>query len=115
MCRCRPGTAATSLVALPLVALESLHASVPATAGLTGVPFVPVLVLGLPVGAWVDRLPRRAVLLVSSVVAALAIDSVPAAAAAGVLTFAQLVVVSLLLGACRLVKQTAAAAYLGPE
>jgi len=105
---------AVTLVALPLVALESLHASVSATAGLTGVPFVPVLVLGLPVGAWVDRLPRRPVLLVSSLVAALAIGSVPMASAAGLLTFAQLVVVSLVLGACQLVTQTAAAAYL-PE
>ena len=105
---------AVTLVALPLVALESLHASISATAGLTGVPYLPVLVLGLPVGAWVDRLPRRPVLLGSSLVAALAIGSVPAAAAAGVLTFAQLVVVSLLLGGCQLVTQTAAAAYL-PE
>lgn len=105
---------AVTLIALPLVALESLHASISATAGLTGMPYVPVLLLGLPVGAWVDRLPRRPVLLVSSLVAALAIGSVPAAAAAGVLTFAHLIVVSLLLGACRFVTQTAAAAYL-PE
>lgn len=101
-------------IALPLVALGELHATTAATAGLAGVGYLPMLVLGLPIGAWVDRLARRPLLLASNALAAVAVGSVPAAAAADVLTFTQLVVVSLLLGATQVITQTAASAFL-PE
>ena len=48
-----------SVVALPLAALTLLHASVFAISVLTAAAWLPWLVVGLPAGAWVDRLPRR--------------------------------------------------------
>jgi MFS family permease len=105
---------AVTLVALPLVALHELHASTAATAGLAGVGYLPMLLLGLPIGAWVDRLARRPLLLAGNAVAAVAVGSVPLAAALGALTFAQLVVVSFVLGLTQVVTQTAASAFL-PE
>ena len=105
---------AVTMVALPLVALDELHASTAATAGLAGVGYLPMLLLGLPIGAWVDRLARRPLLLAGNAVAAVAVGSVPMAAALGVLGFAQLVVVSFVLGLTQVVTQTAASAFL-PE
>lgn len=103
---------AVTLVALPLVALGTLHASVAATAGLAGVSYLPMLLLGLPIGAWVDRLPRRPLLLSSNAVATVAVGSVPLAGLLGLLTYTHLVVVSLVLGIARVVTTTAASALL---
>lgn len=105
---------AVTMVALPLVALGELHASTAATAGLAGVGYLPMLLLGLPIGAWVDRMARRPLLLAGNAVAAVAVGSVPVAAALGALTFAQLVVVAFVLGLTQVVTQTAASAFL-PE
>jgi hypothetical protein len=41
-----------------------LHASTFLVSALTAAAWLPWLVIGLPVGAWVDRLPRRPVLIV---------------------------------------------------
>lgn len=103
-----------TVVALPLVALGVLHASTAATAGLAGVGYLPMLLLGLPIGAWVDRSARRPLLVAGNAVAALAVGSVPLAAALGALTYAQLVVVSFLIGLTQVVTQTAASAFV-PE
>jgi MFS family permease len=48
-------------VAMPLLAVEVLHASNFAVASLTAAATLPWLVIGLFVGAWVDRLPARPV------------------------------------------------------
>lgn len=103
---------AVSGVALPLVALEVLDASVLAVTVLTAAAWLPWLLVGLPAGAWVDRLPKRPVLVASDLGSALLLASVPVAAALGVLTVAQLVVVSLGLGAGSVFFRTAWAAYV---
>jgi hypothetical protein len=75
-----------SVVALPLAALTLLHASVLAISVLTAaawLPWLPWLVVGLPAGAWVDRLPRRRIMLTADLVSLTAFASVPAAAALG--------------------------------
>ncbi|NBH10276.1 MFS transporter, partial [Amycolatopsis sp. SID8362] len=99
-------------VALPLVAVLGLHAG-PFTVGLlAAAAWVPWLVLGLPAGAWVDRLPRRPVMLCCDVVSALALASVPVAAWLGVLTVSQLVLVALLTGTGSVLFGTAYRVYL---
>ncbi|VVJ20565.1 Uncharacterised protein [Amycolatopsis camponoti] len=99
-------------VALPLVAVLGTHAG-PFTVGLiAAASWVPWLVLGLPAGAWVDRLPRRPVLLGCDVVSAAALVSVPVAAWLGVLTVAQLVLVAVLTGASSVLFSTAYRVYL---
>ena len=46
-------------IALPLVALYTLHATAFQVAALGTVEFLPFLVFTLPAGVWVDRLRRR--------------------------------------------------------
>ncbi|MEU8637234.1 MFS transporter [Amycolatopsis sp. NPDC048633] len=99
-------------VALPLVAVLVLHAG-PFTVGLIAAAvWVPWLVLGLPAGVWVDRLPARPLMLVCDGVSALLFLSVPIAAWLDLLTVGHLVVVAFLTGACSVVFSTAYRVYL---
>jgi len=66
-----------SRVALPLVAVVTVQASTVQVGALTAATWLPWLVVGLPAGAWVDRLPRRLVMLVCDVASLLALLSVP--------------------------------------
>ncbi|MFF5172215.1 MFS transporter [Micromonospora sp. NPDC000089] len=99
-------------VALPLVAVAVLHAGTFQTAVLTAAAWLPWLLIGLPAGAWVDRLPRRPVMVVCDLVAALLFLSIPVAAVLGVLTIGQLLVVALGAGVARVFFETADQVYL---
>jgi MFS family permease len=101
-----------SVVALPLAALTLLHASVLAITVLTAAAWLPWLIVGLPAGAWVDRLPRRRVMLTADLVSLTAFASVPAAAALGWLTITQMLVVALLSGTATVFFATAYRAFL---
>jgi MFS family permease len=103
---------AVTLVALPLVALDVLHATTAATALLTGLSYLPTLLFGLPAGAWVDRRRKRPLMIAADTVSAVALLSVPVASALGGLTVAQLYAVALVLGGAQLVFQTADSALL---
>ena len=50
---------AMAVVGIPLLAVTVLRASTFAVAALTAAAYLPWLVIGLPAGAWVDRLPAR--------------------------------------------------------
>ena len=54
-----------SQLALPLAAILVLDASAFEVALLGAVEFLPFLLFTLPAGVWVDRLPRRPILIVS--------------------------------------------------
>ncbi len=56
---------AVAAVALPVIAARELDASNFEVAALAGMTFLPWLFLGLLIGVWVDRLPRKPVMLVS--------------------------------------------------
>jgi predicted MFS family arabinose efflux permease len=99
-------------VALPLVALTVLHAGVLAISVLTAAAWLPWLLIGLPAGAWVDRLPRRRVMMAADLVSLAAFASVPVAAALGWLTVAQLLIVALLAGTATVFFATAYRAFL---
>jgi MFS family permease len=103
-----------SSVALPLVALTVLHASAFAVSLLTAAAWVPWLLIGLPAGAWVDRLPRKRIMMAADLVSLAAFGSVPVAAVFGVLTIAQLLAVAVLAGAATVFFDTAYRAFL-PE
>jgi hypothetical protein len=80
-------------VALPLTAVTYLHAS-PAQLGLVGaVALLPHLVLGLPAGVWVGRLPYRRVLVTADLAQLVLVGAVPVLALCGVLRIWQLYVV----------------------
>ncbi|MET8044595.1 MFS transporter [Micromonospora sp. NPDC005215] len=99
-------------VALPLVAVAVLDAGTFQVAVLTAAAWLPWLLIGLPAGAWVDRLPRRSVMVVCDLFCALAFLSVPLAAVLGRLTVAHLLVVALGTGAARVFFETADQVYL---
>jgi MFS family permease len=87
-----------SLLALPFVAIVVLDASPFAVAALGTVEFLPFLLFTLPAGVWVDRLPRRAILIVADYGRALLLFTVPIAYAFDALTLPQLYVVGFLVG-----------------
>ncbi|HEX6873640.1 MAG TPA: MFS transporter [Micromonosporaceae bacterium] len=90
-----------SLLALPLLAVLLLGAS-PAEMGyLTAAGIVPSLIFSVTAGLWVDRRQqRRRVMVAADVIRALLVSSIPAAAAFGVLSMAQLYLVAFLVGTC---------------
>jgi predicted MFS family arabinose efflux permease len=82
-----------SLVAFPLLVL-ALTGS-PAKAGVVGfASSFPALLLYLPAGVLIDRCDRRAVMIASCAIGAVALASIPVALAAGHLAFAQIVIVA---------------------
>ena len=88
-----------TVVVIPLVAIDSLHASTLVVTLLTAMVWLPWVIIGIPAGAWVDRLPPRAVMLACDAISAAVYASVPVAAWSGVLTVAQLIAVALIAGA----------------
>ncbi|MFJ4184095.1 MFS transporter [Kitasatospora sp. NPDC089509] len=85
-------------VALPLIAVVTLHASAFQVGLITGAAYVAWLVIGLPAGVLVQRLPLRGTQVAMDLLRAAAVTSVPLAAALGVLGLPQLVLVALLVG-----------------
>ena len=83
------GTQVT-LLALPLVAIVTLDESAFRVALLTTAEFLPFLLFTLPAGVWVDRLPRRPILILANLGRAAALLSVPVAHWLGLLTIWQL-------------------------
>ncbi|MGW2095350.1 MFS transporter [Promicromonospora sukumoe] len=107
------GNATTSAL-LPLLAVTELDAG-PAWMGLiTAAAWLPWLLIGLPVGAWVDRLPARPVMIAANLAAAVSLASVPVTFALGVLTLVQITVVALVGGVCTVFFRTAYQVFL-PE
>ncbi|SEN90034.1 MFS transporter [Actinacidiphila rubida] len=99
-------------VSLALVAVVVLGSSPVMTGVLTAAAWVPWLLVGLPAGAWVDRWPRRSVMLVGDVLLAVLFGSIPVAYWAGVLGIGQLVAVALLAGTVKVFFSTAYGAVL---
>jgi MFS family permease len=98
--------------ALPLVAVVTLAASTFDVALLTAVAWLPWLVIGLPAGAWVDRLPKRPVMLTCNTVSMAVFGSVPLVAALGLLTMPYLLAAALLGGVAKVFFSLAYRAYL---
>ncbi|WBB69460.1 MFS transporter [Micromonospora sp. WMMD812] len=103
-----------SHLAVPVLAVSLLSAS-PGQVGLLGaLSTAAFLVIGLPAGVWVDRWPRRAVLVTADLLRAALVASVPVAWWAGWLTIHQLYVVVLLTGVGTVFADVAAQSVL-PE
>lgn len=105
------GTAVTT-VALPLLAVLSLHASTFAVSAIAATGVAPWLILGLPAGVIVSRFPLRGSLVTADLVRALALASVPVAWGLGVLTVAQLLVVALTVGVFTVIFDVAFSTFL---
>jgi MFS family permease len=85
-------------LALPLVAILVLEASAFQVATLGVVEFLPWVLLSLPAGVWVDRLPRRPILVATDWGRAAVLASVPITYFLDVLTLGQLYVVGFVAG-----------------
>ncbi|MEU7226522.1 MFS transporter [Streptomyces chrestomyceticus] len=99
-------------VAMPLVAVSALHAGAFEVGMLSAAAWLPWLVIGLPVGAWVDRLRRRPVMTTAAAVSCVLFAGVPVAAWCGLLSTGLLLAVALLTGTATVFFQTAYTAYL---
>lgn len=93
--------AQVSGVAIPLLAVLTLHASPLEVGIVTASSTVAFALIGLPAGAWVDRWRRRRILIASDLARAALLATIPLAAVLGILSIQQLVVVSLLTGFAR--------------
>jgi MFS family permease len=89
---------AITLLALPLIAVMTLRASAFEVSLVAAATSVAWLVIGLPAGAWVDRVRRRSVLIAADLGRALALVTVPVAWSLGRLTIAQLIAVAAVTG-----------------
>lgn len=105
------GTTVTD-VALPFVALIVLHATTFEVAALAAVETIFWPFMALPIGVWVDRVSRRRVLLVADAGRALALVSIPIAAAMHDLTLVQLYVVGVVAGVLTIFFSVAYPSYL---
>lgn len=91
------GSSVTTL-ALPTVAILALHATPFEIGLLMALSRLPFPVLALLAGAWVDRIRRRPPMMAADWGRALALTSIPVAAAFGALTLNQLYAVALISG-----------------
>lgn len=88
----------TSSVLIPLLAIGRFQAGPSWMGALTAASWLPWLVIGLPAGAWVDRLPARAVMIAADLVSAAALLWIPVAWWLGALRLPQLLAVAFLGG-----------------
>jgi MFS family permease len=103
-----------TMLALPVLAVRVLDAD-EFQMGLLGFcEFLAFLVIGLPAGAWVDRWRKQRVLVANDLVRAVALGSLPVAWALDALTFAQMLLVALVVGSCTVFFDVAYQSYL-PE
>jgi predicted MFS family arabinose efflux permease len=106
------GTSVTGIV-LPVIAVTSLHASAFTVSLLRAVAWLPWLVIGLLVGAWIDQLrEHRGLMIACDFVAAAAFATVPVAWALSDLTALQLILVALAAGTASVFFNTAYAVFL---
>jgi MFS family permease len=101
-----------SQLALPLAAIDVLHATAFEVAALTTVEFLPFLLVSLPAGVWVDRLQRRPILVIGDLARAGLLGSIPIAYFLDALTIWQLYGVGFFAGIATVFFDVAYQSYL---
>ncbi|MEU7058734.1 MFS transporter [Streptomyces sp. NPDC046197] len=105
------GSAVTA-VALPLVAVKTLDASNFEVSLIAAASYAAWLLIGLPAGVVVQRLPLRGTQVAMDLLRAAAILSIPVTAALGVLSLAQVVLVALVIGLANVVFDVGNSSFL---
>ncbi|MFI5520723.1 MFS transporter [Streptomyces platensis] len=101
-----------TFLALPLVAIAALDADEFQVGLLTAMTTAGSLLVGLPAGAWVDRIRKRPVLIGTDLIRALLLLTIPVAYWAGLLTIWWLYEIALVHGALTAFFDVAYASYL---
>ncbi|MFJ3235688.1 MFS transporter [Streptomyces sp. NPDC086787] len=100
------------LLALPVVAIETLHAGPEEVGYLTASLTACYLLIGLPAGAWVDRWLKRPTMIKAAVVRAVALASIPALWALDHLSLVWLYAVAIIVGIASLFFDVAYQSYV---
>jgi predicted MFS family arabinose efflux permease len=103
-----------TVLAMPLIAVLSFGAGPAETGVMTAAGFAPMLILGLPAGAWIDRMRRRPVRIAADLASALVVGCVPLAGFLGVLRLEHLYVVAFLGGTLTIFARLTVSAMLPP-
>ncbi|MFF4788573.1 MFS transporter [Streptomyces sp. NPDC001276] len=98
--------------AFPLIAVLVLHSGPTQVAALSAAGRAVGAVLAVPLGPWVEFRRKRPVMIAMDLIRFAALMSVPAAFALGRLSFPQLLVVSVVVGAANIAFTAASGAYL---
>ncbi|MFI0481336.1 MFS transporter [Actinomadura sp. 9N215] len=98
--------------AFPLIAVQVLHAGPAQVAALAGAGAAAGAAAAVPLGPWVEFRRKRPVLIGTDLARFAALLTVPAAFALGVLSFVQLLVVSVVVAAADITFRAASGAYL---
>jgi MFS family permease len=98
--------------AFALIAIIVLHSGPTAVSALTAAGRVVGAAVAVPLGPWVEFRRKRPVMVAMDLVRFAAVMSVPAAFALGWLSFAQLLIVSVIVAAADIVFRAASGAYL---
>lgn len=98
--------------AFPLIAILVLHASPAAVSALASAGLAIGAILAIPLGPWVERRRKRSVMVAMDLIRFASLTSVPIAYALGLLSFAQLLLVSVVVGACNIAFKAASGACL---
>ncbi|MFF3859509.1 MFS transporter [Streptomyces sp. NPDC002209] len=101
-----------TFLALPMVAIAALNAGEFQVGLLTAMTTAGSLLVGLPAGAWVDRMRKRAVMISADLARALVLLTIPAASWAGLLTLWWLYAVALVHGVLTVFFDVAYVSYL---
>ncbi|MFJ1864955.1 MFS transporter [Streptomyces sp. NPDC088097] len=98
--------------AFPLIAIQVLHAGPAEVAALSSVGAAVGAAVAVPLGPWVEFRRKRQVLIATDLLRFAALLTIPAAFALGVLTFLQLLLVSVVVAAADITFRAASGAYL---
>lgn len=98
--------------AFPLIAVRVLHSSAFAVSLLEGAGIGVAAVVAFPLMPWVERRAKRPVMIAMDLARFLAVASVPIAYLLGLLSYGQLLVVSVLSGTANIAFTAASGAYL---
>ncbi|SDJ96296.1 MFS transporter [Nonomuraea jiangxiensis] len=98
--------------AFPLVAVDVLHSSAFAVSLLEAAGLAVAAIVAFPLGPWIERRAKRPVMIAMDLARFLAMASVPVAYFLGLLSYGQLLVVSVISGTASIAFTAASGAYL---
>jgi Na+/melibiose symporter-like transporter len=101
-----------ALISMPLLAVTVLHAGTFVVTALAAMSYLPWLIIGLPAGAWVDRLDRRSVMMLCDAISVVTYAYIAIFSWLGIIDTAQLLLAAFVAGAANVFFTVACQVYL---